>query len=356
MSNQPANCRERLMREGKPYPRSGCAGCNQGLQLRECPHSAEMTVTATTPAVDWTQAPTEFLLERGNIVSMIHRVGNSGGENWGQWVALMSGDDCVWLSRLSAPDFNLPPGTITVRPDEKMVAELATLKRDHAAMKEWWDLNPSLFQHRIDAAEQERDRLNAELEQARRELAELRRQLSDDPEGPGMLGHSAMTIRDNYAELQSELTEARKELASARNDLMRIRTEMIDMEDARDSANTERDKAACEYGRAQIALTDARAEIERLKMRVVSYKDGFDGLDFELHQLLKASRIPEGWQLVPIKPDGPMEMRGATTYETHAQPRLATGESLSCREAFAIAWAAALSAAPSPPANGDAND
>lgn len=34
---RPANCKFRLMDEGKPYPKSGCEACQINL-VRECPH------------------------------------------------------------------------------------------------------------------------------------------------------------------------------------------------------------------------------------------------------------------------------------------------------------------------------
>lgn len=34
---RPANCKFRLMNEGKPYPKSGCEVCRINL-VRECPH------------------------------------------------------------------------------------------------------------------------------------------------------------------------------------------------------------------------------------------------------------------------------------------------------------------------------
>lgn len=36
---RPANCRERLQEEGKPYPKSRCVACGQALRI-VCPHKA----------------------------------------------------------------------------------------------------------------------------------------------------------------------------------------------------------------------------------------------------------------------------------------------------------------------------
>lgn len=41
---RPANCRNRLRDEGKPYPRSGCAVCRDG-GLRGCPYERNGTET-----------------------------------------------------------------------------------------------------------------------------------------------------------------------------------------------------------------------------------------------------------------------------------------------------------------------
>lgn len=38
---RPANCRERLREQGKPYPRSGCSACRKSLGMLGCPHMPE---------------------------------------------------------------------------------------------------------------------------------------------------------------------------------------------------------------------------------------------------------------------------------------------------------------------------
>jgi hypothetical protein len=50
---------------------------------------------------------------------------------------------------------------------EEAADEIERLRRDSAALKQWWDLNPSLFQHRIAAAEAREAKLRELVERAR---------------------------------------------------------------------------------------------------------------------------------------------------------------------------------------------
>ncbi len=53
---RPANCRARLVEEGKPYPRSNCLACQKGLRVG-CPYDSGTTMTASSNLV----APTSSM-------------------------------------------------------------------------------------------------------------------------------------------------------------------------------------------------------------------------------------------------------------------------------------------------------
>jgi hypothetical protein len=89
MTEQPANCRNRLRDEGQPYPKSGCAVCHTGGMFG-CPYEA--SGAQSKPPAPLAEAPSRIHFEEDTVII--------NGKVYGKGWLLLSEDEYAGLCRL----------------------------------------------------------------------------------------------------------------------------------------------------------------------------------------------------------------------------------------------------------------